>query len=423
VTKKSSARVGRLDELTFRGNVGSTRHGLLRLTPAYSVRLVRDLLTEESPGGAVLDPFCGTGTTVLACAELGIDCTTIDLNPFLVWFARAKIARYSASDIAGSEDLVSRMIRAASARSGDVVVPPIHRIDRWWDPGVLSALGRAHSAARRFEISVSEKSRDLASVAFCRTIIECANVSFGHQSMSFRKRENGSARRNANGHAGARVSRSLERAHSFVVDAMVPGLPTARARVLPGDSRNVHGVVGKERFARVVTSPPYPNRMSYVRELRPYMYWLGYLAERKDAGELDWRAIGGTWGAATSRLGRWRRDAVVAVPFAGFDKVVTRIERHEPLLARYVERYFEDMTHHTRSLRRVIAPGGRVQYVVGNSKFYDVLLPAQEIFAALFEHAGFGRTKIHVLRKRTSKRELFEYLVEAELPRGRLLRG
>jgi hypothetical protein len=148
------------------------------------------------------------------------------------------------------------------------------------------------------------------------------------------------------------------------------------------------------------------------------MYWLGYLSERRDAGELDWQAIGGTWGAATSRLSRWRRDAVVAVPFNGFDKLAGRIERHEPLLARYVERYFEDMTHHTRNLARVVVPGGRVQYVVGNSKFYDVLLPAHEIYAALFEHAGFTKAKIVVLRKRTSKRELFEYLVEAEMPRA-----
>src|SRR3954462_8039565 len=79
---------------TFRGNLTSTRHGWLRLTPAYSVHLVRELLELVDAGrGPVLDPFCGTGTTLLACAERRIDCTTVDLNPFLVWLARAKTAR------------------------------------------------------------------------------------------------------------------------------------------------------------------------------------------------------------------------------------------------------------------------------------------------------------------------------------------
>jgi len=81
-----------------------------------------------------------------------------------------------------------------------------------------------------------------------------------------------------------------------------------------------------------------------------------------------------------------------------------------------VHRYFEDMTRHGLALSRVVVPGGRLHYVVGNSKFYDVLLPAQEIFAAIFESVGFTGCRIVPLRKRTSKRELFEYLVEATAP-------
>lgn len=412
---RKSERVGRGDELTFRGNLGTTRHGFLRLTPAYSVHLVRELLLAPGPRGAVLDPFCGTGTTLLSCAELGIDCTTVDLNPFLVWFARAKVARYCTADLEEAAEIVATMARAARARSGKTVVPPIHRIDRWWDGPVVSALGRAHAACRPVETGRRSKARDVALVSFCRAVIESANVSFGHQSMSFRKRQE-SAAPGREEPAGARVANRLEEAFSAVRDAVKTPLPNAAGRVLRGDSRAIHDVVGDARFARVVTSPPYPNRMSYVRELRPYMYWLGYLTEKRDAGELDWSAIGGTWGAATSRLATWKPNPAVVVPFDGFGKIVGEICAREPVLGRYVERYFEDMTEHAKSLARVVSPGGRVQYVVGNSKFYDVMVPAQEIYASLFESVGFRGAKIQVLRKRTSKRELFEYLVEAEKP-------
>ena len=46
----------------------------------------------------------------------------------------------------------------------------------------------------------------------------------------------------------------------------------------------------------VVTSPPYANRMSYVRELRPYLYWLRFLRTPDGAGDLDWSAVGGPGG-------------------------------------------------------------------------------------------------------------------------------
>src|SRR5262249_28253090 len=162
--------------------------------------------------------------------------------------------------------------------------------------------------------------------------------------------------------------------------AAAAALPRSKRRVLHGDSRRVDAVVGASRFGAVVTSPPYSNRMSYIRELRPYMYWLGYLTDRADAGNLDWKAIGGTWGAAPSRLGTWRPDEKVRIAFPDLARIVRKIAEREPLLGSYVHRYFEDMAGHAASLARVVAPGGSVYYVVGNSKFYDVLLPAQEIF-------------------------------------------
>lgn len=82
--------------------------------------------------------------------------------------------------------------------------------------------------------------------------------------------------------------------------------PTGNGKVLLGDSRCSAGVV-EGVFDRVITSPPYSNRMSYIRELRPYMYWLGFLVNGRDAGELDWAAIGGTYGIAISRLIEWKR--------------------------------------------------------------------------------------------------------------------
>jgi ubiquinone/menaquinone biosynthesis C-methylase UbiE len=83
-------------------------------------------------------------------------------------------------------------------------------------------------------------------------------------------------------------------------------------------------------------------------------------------------------------------------------------------LARYVERYFCDMDQHVQSVARVLARGGRAHYVIGNSKFFDVVVPAEKLFVDLFERHGFRSVKARVLRRRSSKKELFEYLVSAD---------
>jgi hypothetical protein len=81
-----------------------------------------------------------------------------------------------------------------------------------------------------------------------------------------------------------------------------------------------------------------------------------------------------------------------------------------------VHKYFRDMTDHVASLAGVLEPGATVHYIVGNSKFYDVLVPVERIYAALFEAHGLAGVRVETIRKRSSKRELFEYVVSARMP-------
>jgi hypothetical protein len=389
---------------TFHGNVRDTRYGWLRLTPAYSVHLVRELLeTRARPELPVLDPFCGTGTTLLTCAELGFACSTLDVNPFLVWLARAKTAQYSAHSRAEAEALLTEMSRAARGRGKPAWLPALFQIEKWWARPTLHALGRAFEVLK--ESDTPKAAQDLAKLAFCRSLITTANVSFGHQSMSFAKAGNEAT------DAPRRVAQALSDAFTPIAAAARVALPSSARRVLLGDARDLAKCLKIQQFGTVITSPPYVNRMSYVRELRPYMYWLGYLEQPSDAGELDWQAIGGTWGSATSRVAAWQSGG--ESPLSDLTALTERIAQHSDVLARYVAKYFFDMLLHVRSLARVVARGGRVHYVVGNSKFFDVLVPAERLFAELFELSGFCDASVVTLRKRTSKRELYEYLVSA----------
>jgi len=408
------------EEHTFRGNLKSTRHGWLRLTPAYSVRLVASLL-EGGPSGPVLDPFCGTGTTLLSCTEHGLDGDSVDINPFLVWLARAKVAAYSAPQLEEARQGLARMrraVRAKPAREG--WVPPLHQIEKWWSPATLAALSRAHGALERFASSSSRAASDLLRIAFCQVLIARSRAHFGHQSMSFKPAPEGGP----GAHAGERdagesaektaIERGLEEAFERVAGAAALGLPRTRRRVVHGDARRLHEVLPAGHFARVITSPPYANRMSYIRELRPYMYWLRYLEEKGAAGVLDWKAIGGTWGSATSNLGSWRPEASERPLPSRLEPLLAAIAETSPLLSTYVRKYFHDMALHFASLAQVMRPGGRAHYVVGNSKFYEVVVPVEQLLAEQFEASGFRHISIETLRKRSSKKELFEYLISAD---------
>lgn len=148
------------------------------------------------------------------------------------------------------------------------------------------------------------------------------------------------------------------------------------------------------------------------------MYWLEYLTNGRDAGEFDWQAVGGTWGIATSRLADWKPSADAYVP-SQLRKALTDISspknKNGDLLANYVAKYFEDMWQHFGDVRKVLNDGAEAHYIVGNSTFYGTLLPVEEIYKKMLEHAGYQDVRIVKIRKRNSKAELYEFDVTAKM--------
>lgn len=398
-------------DLTHKHNRLSGRHGWLRLTPAYSVKIVEQILANADPDARVLDPFSGTATTALCAAMHGHSACTVDINPFLIWLGNAKVAKYSHGTVRYAQELGEAALCAAKqGRAEPAHPPPLFKIERWWAQDRLDFLC-ALKGALDSTANCDADALNLLSVAFCRSVISLSNAAFNHQSMSF-KDPTPDLLADLSDH-GTQFERDLLYVLSTASDN-----PSGDATVLHGDARHIDKIVAN-KFDLVVTSPPYPNRMSYIRELRPYMYWLGYLKEASEAAELDWNSIGGTWGFATSYLGKWQRSENAFRP-GYFQKVLDEIahvdNKNGLLLSNYVAKYFEDIYIHLAAMRLVLNADVRLHYVVGNSTFYGTLLPVERIYADMLDDLGYADVEIDAIRKRNSKKELIEFDVSARWP-------
>lgn len=396
-------------EYTYKFNARTGRHGWLRLTPAYSLKIVEELVVGQTNARRILDPFCGTGTTALCAAYHDHECVTTDINPFLVWLAQAKTACYSPESIKATREACAQALDLVANRTVEPIsAPPIFNIERWWNAEALDFL-RLLRAAIDHVTEPNTEVRNLLLVAFCRTLIELSNAAFNHQSMSFK------------GDEQPALLFPIDRAAVFDTDVrfVLKGAsenPTGAAAVILADSRALRKHLSG-LFDLVITSPPYANRMSYIRELRPYMYWLGFLENGRDAGELDWMAIGGTWGIATSRLADWERpenhfnsayltDALQAIAHAD--------NKNGALLAKYVAKYFDDMWVHFCELPELLTSGAELHYIVGNSTFYGTLVSTERLYAEMLSELGFSEVECQPIRKRNSKKELIEFDVVAQ---------
>lgn len=384
-------------------NRDSGRHGWIRLTPAYSRKIVEDILhTSLDKSPYVLDPFCGSGTTALCAMSNNLDAMTTDINPFLVWLAAAKVANYSTNEI----DTALRFASSIREQKGlPIDEPKIHNIYRWWAEEIVVWLCLVKGKIDNCSHSLSVK--NLLNVAFCRTVIDLSNAAFNHQSMSFK--DSAHKKRNV-----SELEDSFQKNMAIIADG-AKEIILGKGDVVLHDATKLDYLLSCPKVDLVVTSPPYANRMSYIRELRPYMYWMGYLGEAREAGELDWKAIGGTWGIATSRLGSWEKQN----EYSNFElehsiaEIKNSDNKNADLLGRYVEKYHDDMYSHFSSLTSLLNSDAEVHYIVGNSTFYGNLVSVEKVYADIMREVGFSDINITPIRKRNSKKELIEFDVSA----------
>ena len=404
--------LSRRADYTHQHNVSAGRYGWLRLTPAYSLKIVSEILADldEHADARVLDPFCGTGTTALCASYYGQAAVTTEINPFLVWLSRAKTDYYAPRMVAGLRAVGQALADDLHRRDGPrAPLPQMRNLERWWNSAALDFLCSLKGAIdARFASEVQPHT--LLLLAFCRTLIKLSDAAFNHQSMSFQSTADGQDGFDFRPDWPVMFQREL----NFVLDGALIN-PTGEVQVVQADARQLPAL-GARAIDCVVTSPPYVNRMSYIRELRPYMYWLGHLENGRDAGEMDWTAIGGTWGVATSRLTEWS-PAPDGFRSARLQKAAVRIaadtHKNGALLATYVRKYFDDMWRHFRSLTDLLGGGAGIHYIVGNSSFYRILVPVERIYAEMLAELGFTDIRCRPIRKRNSKKELLEFEVSA----------
>lgn len=71
------------------------------------------------------------------------------------------------------------------------------------------------------------------------------------------------------------------------------------------------------------------------------------------------------------------------------------------------------MFAHLSLLARALRKGTRIHYIVGNSTFYGTLVSIERLYANMMGKVGFSKSDIRAIRKRSSKKELVEFVVSA----------
>jgi hypothetical protein len=402
---------------TFKGGLSTAVHKWFRLTPSFGPGLVTEMLSEMSvsPADVVLDPFSGAGTTLIQCQLESIRSFGFEINPFLQFVASTslnwnldpavlKMHLNSIKDEFTSRD--GSVLWDSLAASG-LSIPLIHNPTRWWRKDVLLHLLILKAAINNQCKESAERAFFILALAGV-LIPHMTNVTLGRLQLHFIDKSDV---------AIDVLGLFLDHSKQMIEDvAMVnkSGLKVL-SNVHLVNATHLENFNALEKANIVITSPPYPNRYSYVWNTRPYLYLFDLFSTPKEASELDLKTIGGTWGTATSILQKGTIEPSFPIVGQSISVIVDEIRAQDNLMANYLIKYFNDLSLQIIQMERAIQERTKIAYVVGCSRLKGVYVETDVILAKIIEGLGLGYhiDSIRRIRKRHSGKDLHESIVYA----------
>ena len=355
-------------------------HGLHEYRGKFFPQLVRALMNvARLPNDAiVLDPMCGSGTTLVEARLAGRKCYGLDMNPLSVFITDVKCEALAleASELPAAycalRSGLEKGTRRVRSRSRNLSVHDRSYLGRWFDAQTLTELDQVITVIDRLPKAVLRN--------FYRICL--SNIL---RDVSWQKKDDLRVRREITartpGDATALFLKEALRS-TRTVAAFLSGNGSTivpKHTVLQADARraveSLPHLVGS--VDAIITSPPYATALPYIDTDRLSLIYLGLLP-RDDHRAIDMRMIGNREVTMRCRAEYWafyqEHKGLLPSATRSLIELIDRLNKKGTVgfrrrnLSALLSTYFFDMRATMKQAFDLLRPGGVMFVVIGNNR-------------------------------------------------------
>ena len=362
-------------------DTGKWTHGYHRYPAKFIPQLVEKLMDTYINNGqaSINDPFMGCGTTIVSAISRGFHASGTDINIIAYLMAEVKAKSICPDYLENKVYCFLEQIHCLSNEEGlfpksqiQPEIPERHldKIDYWFSEPVRDELGRILTIIRRQDDSVI---KSFLLVAFSHVLKICSYWSLS----STKPVRNMNKKTTLPSHAIRRHLLKMLKGNSQFYD-IVPSkvrnnldnylnirIRSAEEQPVPNNSVDL-----------IVTSSPYVTSYEYADLHQLSTLWLDLAGDLKEYRKLF-------IGTSYKHYENKSLKSQIAL------KIVSEMEEKNRKKAKEIEAFFIDMQDVFNESFRILKPGGRCCYVIGNTKLRGVDILNAEAFVDSLQHSGF----------------------------------
>jgi hypothetical protein len=360
--------------VTFQEAKNLPIHGWFKYTQGFSPSLLEHYHKkwDMGEGTKLIDPFVGSGTSLVYAQNVGWEAMGWDLSPLAVFLSQAKTSSLRANPQDIIESILGRMPNSAEIHQYELPTQILKLADRAFPKNVWRDILRVRYALDAHDV---EKWHSLAVVCMLSSLEEASYIRKHGSHYRFMNSDNAGVQRELNFEGINFLEIFTDKLTKFVTQASDIRLNKVVAKL--GDARTM---TTDYRATHVITSPPYLNRNNYIAQSKLELF-LGGMLETFD----EYRNL-------TRSTLRSHVEAISPSEERSLDchRVKSICELVEKRGVSYkgvvemIEGYFTDMHQVLENLSQCTEVGAKIALVVGCSRWSGVVVPTDLLIA---EHA------------------------------------
>ena len=367
--------------VNFDTNQNYPRHSWFDIKEGYSTDLVKNVLLDlkiNKDDGYIMDPFSGSGTTVLTSSILGYQSIGIEVNPFLYYLSKIKNINYS-----NKFNLFLNRFKKLNIKRQILSEVPKLSISKKLFKNQLNEILKTKNWIGKI------KDQNCKELFFCAYLCSLDKASYAKKDGNGLKYPKNKIPQNFRDVFISNLEKFIEDTKKVKIKKKPLLFLGNNLKIL---SQNSFKQKYRNKIALCVFSPPYANCFDYTEVYKTELWFGDFVKEYKDLRNLRNKTL-------SSHLNKTFADVKILkeiIPY--IDKIKIKKLWSKKIIDMLIS-YFYEMDILLSKLNTLIRKNGKCVIVVGNSSYGNVAIPTDEILKNLGKKNGFKNNYIIQARK------------------------
>ncbi|MCC6842795.1 MAG: hypothetical protein IT264_06915 [Saprospiraceae bacterium] len=379
-------------------DVNTYTHGFHKYPAKFIPHIPKWAITKYLNGNKdknILDPFCGSGTTLVEGVLAGYNSIGIDIDPLSAMISKVKTTRLDEKEL---KNISEWLVKELNTKKKGIFKPDCETIEHWFTKDAISKLSIIRTLINQIPEKFGDNKKvkdiqDLLLICFSSIIRKVSNADDESQK-TYVSHTKIKEPKEVNSLFISQLDLFVDRAIKF---AATTSSKTKSKIIVSSSADSLEKKLNGKKIDLAITSPPYIKAIDYIYNQMVELFWIGDLFQMQTQTKQNEKK--------THYIGNKQISKVEFKNYTPYNTIISIEKLDEKLKEVYdidkknghkhsyvAFKYFAEMEKHFLEMSKCLTTGTHYVLVVGDSNVSDVFFDTASFLIEIAERNGFRIT-------------------------------